>query len=163
VSRTKLPDKKLLLKRHEEVRPLYKQLIQETRFILEKTISEKRIKIYSIQDRIKDFDSFYNEVVFNNIIKDPFEKINDIASIRITCFWRSGFESIGKLISEQLEVIETHIKNFPSVKTTGLREYVPDHYIVKLPKKCKGPRYDKIKPLKCEIQVRFLEGEVMIG
>ena len=31
-----------------------------------------------------------------------------------------------------------------------------DHYIVKIPKKCSGARYDSIKSLKCEIQVRTI-------
>ena len=34
--------------------------------------------------------------------------------------------------------------------------YMDDHYIVRLPKECKGPRYNDIKPLKCEIQVRTI-------
>ena len=32
--------------------------------------------------------------------------------------------------------------------------YVRDHYVVQLPETCKGPRYDDIKNLSCEIQVR---------
>ena len=46
------------------------------------------------------------------------------------------------------------------VKTTGSKEnefgYMSDHYIVKLGKECSGPRYDEIKQLKCEIQVRTI-------
>lgn len=148
------PDKKELSTKYEKVYGSYKRLITEILFILEKTLDEQKIKIHSIRKRIKDFDSFYNKIVIKEIREDPFEKINDIAGIRIICLYRSDLERVGKLISEQFDVVEADVKTKASAKAEF--GYMSDHYVVKLPEGCKGARYDEIKPLKCEIQVRTI-------
>jgi hypothetical protein len=60
---------------------------------------------------------------------------------------------MGNTIRENFEIV--------SVDTTRTRTETPfgygsDHYVVKLPTRFKGTRYDEIKDLKCEIQVRTI-------
>jgi len=148
------PNKEALLVKYSKLIPLYERLIVEICFILEERLNKETIRIHGIHHRVKDFESFYQKLVANRIVDKPFESINDIAGIRIVCLYRKDLEEIGKIIFKHLEVTESDIK------TKALKEtefgYLSDHYIVRLPKSCKGPRYDEIKPLKCEIQVRTI-------
>lgn len=148
------PDKKSLSTKYVKVSPSYERLIEEISFIVEKAIDEQKIKIHDVRGRVKDFNSFYNKIVIKKIKDDPFEKINDVAGIRIICLYRSDLDKIGRLLAKHLKVIEADVKTKESRETEF--GYMADHYIVRLPKGCKGPRYDDIRPLKCEIQVRTI-------
>ena len=150
----KNPEKKILSKRFVELHPLYKQLIKEVRFVLEKGIEDQGIKIHGIQDRVKDFDSFYKKIVINRITDDPFKRVSDIAGIRIICLYRSDLSKIGKIIHDQLEVVQKDLKTEAARKSEF--GYMSDHYVVRLPREFKGTRYNNIRRLKCEIQVRTI-------
>jgi hypothetical protein len=80
-----------------------------------------------------------------------FSNVHDIAGVRIVCLYRSDLEKIGNLISKSFEIVSMDTSRTRSETQFG---YMADHYIVKLSKDCKGKRYDDIKILHCEIQVR---------
>jgi ppGpp synthetase/RelA/SpoT-type nucleotidyltranferase len=151
----KPPDKELVRKEYDSMEKAYIRLIEEVCFSLRKSIKEQKIEINGeIQYRVKDFESFYNKIIRYEIESDPFDKIRDIAGIRIICLYRSDLEQIGKIISENFEVIETDIKTQRTPSTEF--GYMADHYTVKLSKEYLGPRYDDLKSLFCEIQVRTI-------
>ena len=148
------PGEDEIFTKYSQIEPLYQRLLDEVHFILEKNIDSKNIKIHTIQTRIKDFESFYNKIIRKKIKADPFEKITDIAGLRVICIYRSDLNKLEKLISNSFEVISSDAKT----RTLGETEfgYMADHYIVKLSKECKGARYDEIKHCNCEIQVRTI-------
>jgi len=148
------PDRTELSSKYSKNISLYKQLIEEICFVLEKTLRKEGIEIHNMQHRLKDFDSFYDKIIRYKITDDPFERINDIAGVRIVCLYRKDLERVREVISKEFDIIESDIKT-KAYKETEFG-YMSDHYLVRLSKRCKGPRYDEIKLLKCEIQVRTI-------
>ena len=147
----KPPDKKSVRRKFDENHDLYKQLVEEVEYILSRAIKNKKIRITSVDPRVKDFDSFYNKIIRREITGDPFELIADIAGVRVICYYRSDLERIEELIRNKFTVIKAEVLRNRTDMTFG---YMSDQYIVKLPAHFRGERYDLIKSLKCEIQVR---------
>lgn len=133
---------------------LYKSLEQEVKYILEVKLLEQGIKIHSILSRIKEFDSFYEKIDRKNL-SNPFAEIKDIVGIRVICLFKSDIEKIGGIIKEFLDVVEedNKIDDFEQVSSFG---YMSFHYIAKLKDEYTGPRYDSIKTINFEIQVRTI-------
>jgi putative GTP pyrophosphokinase len=128
----------------------YSQLIDEVKYILEKALEKTRTKINNIEFRLKDFDSFYAKIIRKDYGGAPFDLIEDIAGIRIICLYRSDLEKIEDVIKKNFRVLSSK-----TIRDTPLTfGYLSDHYIVCIPDKYTGIRYDSIKCLKCEIQVR---------
>ena len=66
------PDKEELARKYAQVKPTYERLIEEIVFILKKLIAKRKIKVHTVENRIKDFDSFYNKIILKKIRDDPF-------------------------------------------------------------------------------------------
>jgi len=147
----KPPNKEVLKKDYERKFPSYEQLAEEVHFMLSTIINPEKIQVSTIEPRVKDFEKFYDKILRKQIVGNPFEHIDDVAGVRVTCLYRSDLDVIGELISRSFSVIR---KQIPRKETRMPFGYLSDHYIIKLPKHCSGARYDSIKSLKCEIQVR---------
>ena len=139
--------------KYEDVKPLYERLVKEVQFILDGAIQDAEIKIHSRKGRVKTFDSFYDKIIRKEINDDPFEAIDDIAAFRIICLYRSDLERIGYLIRKNFDVIQADTAR---TRKESLFGYMADHNIVRLQEELRGARYDNIKSLKCEIQVRTI-------
>jgi len=144
------PNKSALKKEYDRRTSLYEQLIEEVQYILTRSIKRKKMKIGGMEPRVKEFDSFYDKIIRKEMDSDPFEAIEDIAGIRIICLYRSDLEKIENLIREEFKVIREDLLR----KKAMAFGYMTDQYVIKLPKHFRGERYDPIKSLKCEIQVR---------
>lgn len=145
-----------LKRQYEELKIFYEKLVDEVLFILRECIKESQIKIHSIvprETKIKTFQSFYNKVIRHHVEKNEFEAIEDIAGVRVICLYRSDLDRLGNIISDNFNIVQVDTSR---TRTKAPFGYASDHYVVKLPKTCKGPRYDKLKHLKCEIQVRTI-------
>ena len=81
-----------------------------------------------------------------------FEVIEDIAGVRVVCLYRSDLEKIGKIIANNFIEVFFNIKTQRTPSTEF--GYMADHYVVMLSEECKGPRYNNLKLIKCEIQGR---------
>jgi ppGpp synthetase/RelA/SpoT-type nucleotidyltranferase len=136
---------------YENLYPLYKRLCREIIFTIKDEMKKARIKNRGISHRIKTFDSLYKKIIRKNISPNIFSNVQDIAGVRIICLYRSDLEKIGDLISKSFEVESMDTSRTRSETQFG---YMADHYIVKLSRDCKGKRYDDLKSLNCEIQVR---------
>lgn len=147
----KPPDKESVRRKFNENEHLYNQLVEEVQYILSKGTKSKKVRITSIDPRVKKFDSFYNKIIRKEITGDPFELIEDIAGVRVICYYRTDLERIEELIRNKFTVIKAEVLRDRTDMTFG---YMSDQYVVKLPKHFSGERYDAIKSLKCEIQVR---------
>jgi ppGpp synthetase/RelA/SpoT-type nucleotidyltranferase len=133
---------------------LYKALENEALFIINDILNESKIKIHLVISRIKDFESFYDKVERKQI-KKPFAEIMDIVGLRVVCLFLSDIEQIGNLIKSSFKVLDedNKINGFDSIASFG---YMSLHFIVKMRKEYTGPRYDKVRDIPFEIQVRTI-------
>lgn len=138
---------------YENLYPLYKQLCEEVVFVLKNDIRKSQMKIHGISYRIKSFDSFCDKLLRKTVSIDPFKQVRDIAGVRIVCLYRSDLDTLGKLISKNFDVISSDTSRTRLESKFG---YMSDHYLVKLSNEYRGKRYDEIKNLECEIQVRTI-------
>lgn len=143
--------KKELEDQYKKLYPLYKRLCKEVIFVLKDEIHKLQIKVHGISSRIKTFDSFFAKIIEKEISTDPFKHVSDVAGVRVVCLYRSDLELLGKIISENFDVESSDTSRTRSETQFG---YMADHYLVKLSSEFRGRRYDEIKPLACEIQIR---------
>jgi hypothetical protein len=82
-----------------------------------------------------------------------FDRVEDTAGVRVICLYLNDLERIRAIIFDKFRVLKADTLRTSSVEHFG---YMSDHYIVALPEEYSGPRYDEIKNLKCELQVRTI-------
>lgn len=141
----------ILIKTFIEQRSMFEQLCHEVAYILEIAIEKEDIEYSAITSRAKTLNSFLEKIVRKKY-KDPFKEITDFAGTRLVFLYSSDFKRIEDIINNTFTVIEKVDKlNDKGVDKFG---YGAIHYIVELTKKHSGARYDSLKNLRCEIQVR---------
>lgn len=134
--------------------PIYEILEKEANYILKAEFENSKIKIHSILSRIKSFESFY-EKAERKKLEDPLHEIKDILGLRIVCLFLSDIERINAKLRNAFDVIseDNKINGYDDMTKFG---YMSHHFVVKMKPEYTGPRYDKIKGLKFEIQVRTI-------
>lgn len=131
----------------------YRILSEEVHYILKKSLNINKIEIASISSRGKSLESFC-EKIHRKHYKDPFQSITDFAGVRIVFLYEKDRSSIENLIENTFEIIEKVDK--VQMSEEDRFGYGALHYIVKLKGKYFGERYEDIKELYCEIQVRTI-------
>jgi len=129
----------------------YEALCQEVAYILENVIQENNIEFSSISYRAKTLKSFL-EKINRKKYSDPFKKVTDFAGVRLVFLYKSDFEKIEQIIKENFIYIKPTDKL--NDKGTDKFGYSAKHYDVQLSRKHSGPRYNNLKKINCEIQVR---------
>jgi putative GTP pyrophosphokinase len=130
----------------------YKCLEEEVKHILNDELKSKGIKIHTISSRVKKLGSILDKIERKNFTK--LEEINDIVGTRIVCLFLDDINLIGNCIRECFEVISEDNKiDETEVSSFG---YMSLHFIAKIKDYFKGPRYDGLKDLVFEIQVRTI-------
>jgi len=134
-----------------ERRPDYARLCDEVSYILEKRLSAKPIEISAITSRVKSLKSLAEKIVRKEY-RDPFKEITDLAGVRVVYLYKGDLPAIQQIIEEQFVVLE---------RVNKLDQMAPNefgygalHYLVRLGRQSSGARYDDLKELTCEIQVR---------
>ena len=134
-----------------EVRPQYEELCKEVEYILRKRMDESSLEYSAITSRAKTLRSFANKIARKNY-EEPLRNITDLAGVRVVYLYKSDRSAIEKIIENEFVLIE---------KVDKLDEQDADkfgygalHYLVRLGRKSSGARYDDLKTLVCEIQVR---------
>jgi ppGpp synthetase/RelA/SpoT-type nucleotidyltranferase len=131
----------------------YDSLREEALHTIEKRLKESSIKIHSIPSRVKDLESFLGKIERKQY-ENPFEQMQDFVGLRIICLFLSDIPKIGKIIRESFEVVESEDK--VDGGDTSSFGYMSVHHIVKFDDNVKGGRYDDIKGIPFEIQVRTI-------
>ena len=127
---------------------------------VESILSSRRKQLNIIkpifEKRVKTFESILDKILRkeekNEKISDPFERIKDIAGVRVICYFREDANQICKIIKEgkDFEIIQPKRK-------TGTFSYKGNHFIVKLKRnRISLIEYEKLKNIKCEIQVKTI-------
>jgi putative GTP pyrophosphokinase len=137
--------------KYTKLKPSYERLAHEVQFTLDKQLREAKIKFSAVTHRAKTEESLREKLTIKSDY-NSLEEITDLAGVRIVYLYSDDFERIREIISKDFEVIETVDKlSEQGVDKFG---YVAVHFIVHLGEKSSGARYDDLKSLKCEIQVR---------
>lgn len=132
---------------------IFKHLEEEALFIIKTSLTERGIKIHDISSRIKEFESFIQKAERKQL-ENPFEEIKDIVGIRIVCLFLSDIPLIADAIRQSFKVLSEDNKiEDCEVSSFG---YLSFHFIVSLKEECSGPRYDQVKGVPVEIQVRTI-------
>lgn len=134
----------------------YNQVREEALFIINNFISNSNIKIHSIQSRVKEFASLIKKAEGLEILEESkvFEQITDIVGVRIICLFISNIDQLSQLVRKNFIVIKEDNKlDGSDISSFG---YFSVHFIVKLSNEYKGPRYDNIKEVVFELQLRTI-------
>ena len=134
----------------------YEKLKKEMVYILKEELKAAKIPCHLVNGRVKDLDSVIAKAQRNapeQEIED-IDKIVDICGVRIICLFLSDIEKIDLLIDKSFDVEDKDDK----VRSKSEAEfgYLSVHYVGKLPSNFSGPRYNDIKDLRFEIQVRTI-------
>lgn len=130
----------------------YERLKDEVIYALEREIKSQEIPIHEIKGRVKPFDSFIDKARRQESDK-PFETVEDICGIRVICLFLSDLQHIGKIIETRFTIHKKDDKIYTKPDAFG---YLSVHYVGSLLATVSGPRYDDLKELKFEIQLRTI-------
>jgi len=147
------PNPETLAEDYEGEKIYFEELLLEVNYIMNKRIKEEGIKILGIEYRVKTFDSFYNKIKEDQIEGNAFNIMNDIAGLRVICYYRTDLNRIENIIKDKFQILKTKHYNDDDASIFG---YKSNKYVINLLDEYTGERYDDIKGIKCEIQVRTI-------
>jgi putative GTP pyrophosphokinase len=137
--------------KYTQLKPSYERLAHEVQFTLDKQLREAEIEFAAVIHRAKTEESLKEKLKIKSY-SNPLEEVTDLAGVRIVYLYSDDFERIREIIFKEFEVIKTDDKR--SKQGVDKFGYVDVQFIVQLGEKSSGARYDDLKSLKCEIQVR---------
>ena len=146
-------DKAHVIRQFIDIRPNYEKLAEEVSYILKKCVESENVEYSEITHRTKTLDSFC-EKSSRKGYKDSIKEITDIAGVRIVFLYISDLPKIEDIIEKNFEVVDKIEKlDKEDIERFG---YGAMHFLVSLDEKASGARYDELKELVCEIQVRTI-------
>jgi putative GTP pyrophosphokinase len=142
-----------IIKRYLELCPKYEKLSEEIAYIFTKHLRISGIEFASITFRAKTLDSFCEKII-RKAYQRPLNDITDFAGVRVVYLYLSDRSKLEDIIEKEFLVEEKVDK----VEKSGTERfgYGALHYLVRLGKTSSGARYDDLKGLICEIQVRTI-------
>lgn len=126
-------------------------LLDEVGFILDDVLRSENLKIHSIDPRLKKLPSVVAKCRRDSIV--DIASLTDIVGTRVICLFRSDLDQVGRLIGKHLKVLEVDDKLAIANNPLG---YLSVHYLCQIPDHFSGHRYENIKGITFEIQVRTL-------
>ncbi len=144
-------EKASIIRSFLERRPQYEQLGNEIAYILTKRLDERQIKYAMVTSRAKALRSFI-EKLSRKEYSDPLTEITDMAGVRVVFLYKGDRPQIERVIETEFEVFEKVDK--VEQQAEDQFGYGALHYLVHLGQKSSGARYDDLKGLVCELQVR---------
>ena len=142
-----------IIRSYYEMLPVHRRLCDEVKYILEKKTISLGVEVGHLTSRAKTLASFCEKIERKNY-KYPLEEMTDLSGVRIVYLYSSDRDSLERLVEENFEV---HDK-IDKVSDQGVEKfgYGALHYIVSLKKQHAGERYDDLKGVHCEIQIRTI-------
>ncbi len=142
----------------------YHKLSHEATHAIQHKLSEARISVHAISSRVKSRDSIEEKlrrteqrnglVSLSDAISQYHFGLKDIVGVRVVCMFLSQIEQIVELIRQTFDVIEEDRKSQDTdVASFG---YMSDHLFCQLGSGFKGPRYDSLKEIAFELQIRTI-------
>lgn len=138
---------------YKDLQPTYRALASEVEFALDATTAQAEIKTHSVSSRVKTLESL-DEKCREKGIEDPLTDVNDLVGIRVVVLFLSDLPRIDQLIRRTFDVHEADDKVAGGDPASF--GYMSVHYIATLKTEHSGPRYDNLKGIRFEIQVRTI-------
>lgn len=137
-----------------EAKPKYERLAEETSVALKRFLLEREISSFDIEHRVKDEKSFEDKIVRKGY-QNPFEEIEDIAGVRVICYYKNDLKSIHDIIQQNFDVLS--VSNKAEELDVDQFGYTSNHYVVTIKQEwLVTPHYNGLDGLKVEIQVRTM-------
>lgn len=147
----KMPE---LVQLFREVKPRYERLANNVKQALIQFLDEKKISSFDVENRVKDEQSFIDKVERKSY-SNPFEQVEDIAGVRVICYYNEDLSSIDEIIKEQFIVLS--YSNKSNELSDNQFGYASNHYVIRLKEEwLQAPNYRGLEKLKVEIQVRTI-------
>jgi len=127
--------------------------MHEAVFEIENCLAESEIKYHSVTSRIKSVESLISKVE-SRLIIDPFTEVPDIVGTRIVALFLSDIQKIIDLLKKTFDI--SLVDNKIDDTDPRLFGYFSVHLHARIRSSFKGTRYDKIKKLPFEIQLRTI-------
>jgi ppGpp synthetase/RelA/SpoT-type nucleotidyltranferase len=140
-----------LIKSFLDAKPEFEQLCAEVEYILKKKVTQASIETSFLGSRAKTLNSFLEKLTRKSY-QDPFNQIDDFAGARVVCLYNNDITKVIEIIRNEFDVAEEINKR--EELDTNKFGYIGHHFIVRLSEKYSGARYDDLRNLRCEIQVR---------
>lgn len=136
-----------------ELLPMYERLAEEVAYILERAVRATGVQYAHVLHRAKNLNSFCEKAARKRLSR-PLDEVTDLAGVRITYLYLADRHTIESLIANEFEIIE----KTDTIDKAGPEQfgYGALHYLVRLNENSSGARYDELKNLVCEIQVRTI-------
>jgi ppGpp synthetase/RelA/SpoT-type nucleotidyltranferase len=133
--------------------PMLGELEREARFILEPALRAAPFKTQSITSRVKDLPSIIKKTERKEL-KAPFEELTDLLGLRIICLFLSDVKKVKALLESVFDLVseDDKIDDAPP----NLFGYFAVHHVVTMKADYAGPRYEQIRGIKFEIQVKTI-------
>lgn len=146
-------DRPEIIRSYYELLPMHQRLCDEVKYILEKKIISLGIEVGHITSRAKMLGSFC-EKIERKLYENPLKEITDLSGVRIVYLYASDRDGLERLVEEEFEVHEKVDKlSDQGVEKFG---YGALHYIVSLKEQHAGARYDDLRGVRCEVQIRTI-------
>jgi putative GTP pyrophosphokinase len=131
----------------------YQRLCEEVEYILDKKIKSLGIKIGNLSSRAKTLESFC-EKIQRKKYDSPLTEITDLSGVRIVFLYPSDRIRLEQLVEGEFHVKEK-VDKFAQQKVEQFG-YGALHYIIQLKEQHAGARYDDLRDVSCEIQIRTI-------
>lgn len=137
----------------------YKALEKFVHYNLDKIIKRNKIKIHSIDHRIKEISSIVDKARRKKI-ENPLDHFHDLVGFRVVCLFLTDLEKIEKIICDEFEVFERDDKitdtemNTFGYMSLHLKAYIKPSDSNDPDSSCEFP--EKIEKIPFEIQVRTI-------
>lgn len=153
----KIPSNENSAIQYEESLKNFTRLKEEVLFVLQDSLEKAGIKIHAIHSRVKTLKSVADKLarIEQGGGKSPsLETIDDLVGLRIVCLFLSDIPRIADVLRSSFNVlIEDNKIDGADITSFG---YQSVHFISQLPQYFSGPRYDQIKSMRFEVQVRTI-------
>lgn len=140
-----------IIKKFLDARPQFEQLCTEVEYILKKKVSAAHIETSFLGSRAKTLNSFL-EKLNRKSYTDPFNELDDLSGVRVVCLYSSDISNVIEIIRNEFEIVQ-EIDKREELETNKFG-YIGNHFIIRLGTNYSGARYDDLRTLRCEIQVR---------
>lgn len=145
-------DGEAISREYDEKRFQLDSLLAEAHHILGTALASTDIKLHGIESRRKTLASLI-EKARREKCATPFSVFSDIVGVRIVCLFKDDLDAIAEIVTRHLTVLKKDDKRAEAESALG---YMSIHFDCTLPADFRGPRYDSIKDLKFEVQLRTL-------
>lgn len=142
---------------YDDLRPRLERLRDEALFVIQEAVAREGIKVHAFHTRIKEFESVQRKLVREEQSASngaSLNDLNDLVGLRIVCLFLSDIPQLGTSLGGCVDVIHEDNKiDGADVSSFG---YQSVHFVCRFPEQFSGPRYDSLKGMPFEVQVRTI-------